>query len=87
MKCSTRCTCSERKRKESFYALRLGGVLRPGGTGYASQCVQCGECLDKCLQHIDIPEVLSELVDELEDEHLPERLAAARKMMGLKSAD
>ncbi|VVS92635.1 aldo/keto reductase [Desulfoluna spongiiphila] len=70
-----------------LYALRLGGVLRPGGTGYASQCVQCGECLEKCPQHINIPEVLSEVVDELEDEHLPKRLAQARKMMGVESAE
>ena len=32
----------------------------------ASACVQCGECLEKCPQHIDIPEELSHVVDIFE---------------------
>jgi len=33
--------------------------------GDASKCVECGECLDKCPQHIEIPEQLREAADLL----------------------
>ena len=61
------------------YALRLSDLLdtRPG---YASQCVQCRECLDKCPQHIAIPEALAQVVAELEGPDLFERVANARKI-------
>ena len=41
-----------------MYAIRCGGIFNRGETGYASQCVQCGECLDKCHQGIAIPDFL-----------------------------
>jgi predicted aldo/keto reductase-like oxidoreductase len=31
------------------------------GKGKASKCIQCGECVDKCPQNIDIPAVLEEM--------------------------
>lgn len=34
--------------------------------GFASQCVECGECLEKCPQQIEIPEVLKQVVAEME---------------------
>ncbi|WP_419175574.1 aldo/keto reductase [Desulfosediminicola sp.] len=51
------------------YAVLLSDTM---GTnpGYASQCVECGECLEKCPQHIDIPEVLKQVVDELESDNM-----------------
>jgi predicted aldo/keto reductase-like oxidoreductase len=32
----------------------------------ASSCVECRSCVDKCPQHIDIPEKLKEMVEELD---------------------
>lgn len=63
------------------YAIRMSGDLSAGVSGYASQCVQCGECLDKCPQHIPIPDVLAGVASEMEDSGLEQRLAATRKML------
>jgi uncharacterized protein len=62
------------------YALRTSGIVANGRPGRASQCVKCGECLDKCPQHIPIPDVLEDVADELEGPDLPERLEAVRKI-------
>lgn len=42
-----------------------GGILNRE-PGFASQCVECGECLEKCPQQIAIPEVLKQVVAEME---------------------
>ncbi len=65
------------------YAVRCGGVFSGGEPGYASQCVQCGECLDKCPQGIAIPDFLEMVVRDLEDDKTPERLAMGRKMLNM----
>ncbi len=49
-----------------LYAARLGSVLSVGEPEFASRCVQCGECLEKCPQHLDIPTILESVVEELE---------------------
>jgi predicted aldo/keto reductase-like oxidoreductase len=36
------------------------------GTHSASLCVNCGECVDKCPQHLPIPELLEEVAAEFE---------------------
>jgi len=46
----------------------------------ASQCVHCGQCLEKCPQHIDIPTVLESVVEELEGSDFEQRVAMAREM-------
>jgi len=51
------------------YAVLLSNTMG-GESGYASLCVECGECLEKCPQHIDIPEVLKQVVDELESDNM-----------------
>ncbi|MGD9212735.1 MAG: 4Fe-4S dicluster domain-containing protein [Desulfobacteraceae bacterium] len=63
------------------YAIRLSGDLSGGVKGYASQCVECGECLEKCPQQIPIPDVLSQVVAEMEGPDLEKRLTAARQIM------
>ncbi|MDY6905477.1 MAG: aldo/keto reductase [Thermodesulfobacteriota bacterium] len=63
------------------YAFRLGGDLTNGVSGYASQCVECGECLEKCPQQIPIPEVLARVVADMEDDGFSQRLAIARDVM------
>jgi predicted aldo/keto reductase-like oxidoreductase len=63
-----------------LYAARLGGILSVGGTEFASQCVQCGKCLEKCPQHLDIPTILESVVEELEGSDLEERVAIAKQL-------
>lgn len=62
-----------------FYAARLGGILG-GETGFASQCVQCGKCIEKCPQHLDIPKVLESVVEDLEGSDLEERIAMVKQL-------
>lgn len=65
-----------------MYAIRMSGIIS-GTPGYASQCVQCGECLEKCPQQIEIPDRLEEVADEMEDADLENRVATAKKMLNI----
>ncbi len=65
-----------------MYAIRMSGILS-GTPGYASQCVQCGECLEKCPQQIEIPDVLEKVAEELEDADLEKRVAMGKKMLNI----
>ena len=67
------------------YALRLSGELVDSPPGYASRCVACGDCLDKCPQHIRIPEVLAQVAAEMEGPALVERMAAARRFFKIEA--
>ena len=53
------------------YAILLSGELA-GQSAYASQCVECEECVEKCPQHIQIPEVLSRVAGEFEGSDMEE---------------
>ncbi len=66
-----------------MYAIRCSGIFSGGEPGYASQCIQCGECLDKCPQGIPIPDVLEIVIQDLEDDRVAERLAMGRKMLNM----
>jgi len=63
-----------------MYAARLGGVAGTGKSGYASLCVKCGECVEKCPQHIDIPSVLESIVAEFEGPGFDQRVELARQL-------
>ena len=63
-----------------MYAARVGGAVGLGEPEFASLCMQCGECKEKCPQHIDIPAVLESVVAELEGPDLQERVAMAKQM-------
>ncbi len=67
-----------------MYAIRCSGFFTDGEREYASQCVQCGECLEKCPQQIDIPAALEDVVAILEDDRLDDRIEAARKMLNME---
>jgi uncharacterized protein len=71
---------NNQKDAKFSYAGRLGGVFSDGIPKYASQCTECGECIEKCPQHIDIPTVLKSVVAALEDSDLEKRLAKSRRM-------
>jgi uncharacterized protein len=66
------------------YALRLSGELVDGHSSYASQCVQCGECLDKCPQEIPIPDKLAQVAAEMEGPELAARVAAVRQIFKIE---
>jgi len=67
-----------------MYAMRCGGIFSGLGDGYASLCIQCGECLEKCPQGIPIPDVLEEVVKEFEDDKVKERLIMGKKMLNME---
>lgn len=62
-----------------LYAAMLSGVLSNGEPGFASQCAQCGKCLEKCPQHLEIPKILESVVEELEGPDLEKRVALAKQ--------
>jgi predicted aldo/keto reductase-like oxidoreductase len=62
------------------YALRLSGELVDRQPGYASQCVRCGGCQDKCPQQIPIPDSLAQVAAEMEGPEMAGRVAMARKI-------
>jgi predicted aldo/keto reductase-like oxidoreductase len=66
-----------------MYAIRMSGVLS-GIPSFASQCVQCGECIEKCPQEIEIPDFLESVVEALEDGDLEKRIEIAKKMLNMK---
>ena len=63
-----------------MYAARLGGILGGPKTSFASQCIQCGKCLDACPQHIAIPDMLEDAIGEFEGPDLQQRIAIAKQL-------
>ena len=63
-----------------MYAARLGGAVALGEPEFASLCMQCGQCVERCPQQIDIPAVLETVVDELEGPDFEQRVALARQL-------
>jgi predicted aldo/keto reductase-like oxidoreductase len=72
---------NEREAK-LMYAAKPGGIIRGDVPGYASQCVQCGQCVEKCPQHLDIPIVLEAVKEEFEGRDLKVWKVMAKKTFG-----
>ena len=68
-----------------IYATRLSGQLAEGDPGYASQCAACWECVEKCPQQIEIPEVMTDIAEEMEDDQMENRLAMAKQMFKIEA--
>ena len=64
------------------YALSMGGAFS-GIPAFASQCVRCEECLEKCPQHIEIPDILEIVAEEFEDADLEKRITIGKKMLNM----
>jgi hypothetical protein len=64
-----------------IYVMRGAGVFT-GERSYASLCSQCRDCLEKCPQGLQIPELLEEVAREFEGEGLSEREARVRGFFG-----
>ncbi|WP_406655660.1 aldo/keto reductase [Methanolobus sp. ZRKC2] len=67
-----------------MYAARLSGVLTGDESSFASLCVQCGECLDKCPQHLEIPTLLESVVEDLEGPDIDQRIEMAKMFLANK---
>ena len=65
-----------------LYVLRGCGALS-GQPSYASQCSHCRDCVQKCPQGLEVPELLEEVVREFEAEGMGEREAMVRRFFEL----
>ncbi len=70
------------KEAKLMYAAKPGGIIRGDVPGYASQCVQCGQCLEKCPQHLDIPSLLEAVTEKFEGKDLRGWKVMAKKAFG-----
>jgi predicted aldo/keto reductase-like oxidoreductase len=50
----------------------------PGG--FASQCIECGQCMEKCTQSLKIPDLLKAVAEGLEGPALEQRIAIAKQL-------
>ena len=70
--------------QEFMYAVRMSGIVAGGAPSFASQCIECGECLEKCPQHLDIPYFLKKVADEMERPGLEDRVAMAKMALNIE---
>ena len=61
------------------YVLRVSGMLS-GTPAWASLCYQCRDCIEKCPQSLQIPDLLEQVVAEFEGESLKDIEAIARRL-------
>jgi predicted aldo/keto reductase-like oxidoreductase len=66
------------------YTIQFSGTLSGGEPRFASQCIQCGQCMEKCPQALKIPELLEAVVEELEGPELQQRLVMIKKVFHAK---
>ena len=66
------------------YALRMSGKITGDEPGYASQCVECGDCVEKCPQSLEIPDFLANVARELEGPDMEERVAMAKQALDVE---
>ena len=71
---------------KSLYIASVGGIVTNSDPGFASHCVACGTCLEKCPQHIEITEFLKKVTAEMEGPDLLERLAEVRRLFKTEPA-
>lgn len=70
--------CDNPDWEKFMYAARLGGAVSIGEPEFASLCVQCEECREKCPQHIDILAMPESVVRGLEGPDLEKRVAMVK---------
>ena len=70
------------KEAKLAYAAKPGGIIRGDVPGYASQCIQCEECVEKCPQQLDVPSLLEAVAEKFERNDLREWRLIAKKTFG-----
>jgi predicted aldo/keto reductase-like oxidoreductase len=68
------------KQAHRNYAMFTGGVFGGPPSG-ASLCTDCGACLEKCPQHLPIPDLLRDVTAEFEGPLLPLTVWLLRKQL------
>ncbi len=72
------------KRARLVYAVTSGGIMSGDPPSYASQCTECGECLEKCPQSLPIPDLLKEVKDDMEGIMTKPLVWLVKKLMKVK---
>ena len=72
------------KEAKLMYAAKPGGIVRGDVPGYASQCVRCGQCVEKCPQHLEIPSLLEAVTEKFEGKDLRGWKVMAKKAFGIE---
>ncbi len=67
-----------------MYLFQNGGIVTEKPT-LASGCVQCGKCLDKCPQHLPIPDLLEEVKNDMEGIFTKPVVWLAKRVMKVKN--
>ncbi len=67
------------------YIVKLGGILSNSAPAFASQCIQCDRCVDRCPQHLEIPTLLENVVKDLEGPELEQMFCMVKQMMANKN--
>ena len=70
------------KQASMFYAFQMGGMV--GKPALASQCVQCGKCVKKCPQSIDIPAELEKVAEDMEGWMMKPMIWLGKRMMKVR---
>lgn len=70
------------KEAKLAYAAKPGGIIRGDVPGYASQCIQCEKCVEKCPQQLDVPSLLEAVAEKFERNDLREWRLIAKKTFG-----
>ncbi|TVM36842.1 aldo/keto reductase [Oceanidesulfovibrio marinus] len=65
----------DENRAKYMYVAFVSGLTSNEDPGFASQCVACGECLQKCPQGIQVPDMLEKVAAEMEGPDIQGRLA------------
>ena len=68
----------------SSYALRMSGEISGQKPGFASQCVECGECMEKCPQQLEIIDYLAAACEEMESGDLQVRVKMVTERIKVK---
>jgi predicted aldo/keto reductase-like oxidoreductase len=74
------------KRAKLTYVFFNGGI----GTGkptLASMCVQCEKCLEKCPQHLPIPDLLEEVKEDMEGIMTKPMIWLIKRVMKVRKSD
>jgi hypothetical protein len=61
------------------YVLRVSGMVS-GSRAYASLCSQCRDCVEKCPQNLQIPDLLEQVASEFEGDSLKDIEAMTRRL-------